>query len=152
MMWPHVAYTQACTYVSDLDKNQFLIMIDWSVFKNRFFDLITDFRSYMIGLFIFLWSIFRLTCFMFLLSPTIFFTYYFPAFCVTREYSMTSHSYDEKLLDLRDTRVHLHDAPREAEGGCHRICLNIFFASNFHFYTIFQIHTFSLIIITCFSN
>ncbi len=25
-----------------------------------------------------------------------------------REYSMTSHSYDEKLLDLRDARVHYY--------------------------------------------
>ncbi len=40
-------------------KNQFSIMIDWSVFKNRFFNPIIDFRSYMIDLFIFVWLIFR---------------------------------------------------------------------------------------------
>ncbi len=34
------------------------------------------------------------------------FTYYILLRCVTREYSMTSHSYDEKLLDLRDARIH----------------------------------------------
>ncbi len=46
---------------------------------------------------------------MFLLSPTTFFhLLHFAAFCVTREYSMISHSYDEKLLDLRDARVHYY--------------------------------------------
>ncbi len=39
-------------------KNWFSIMIDWSVFKNRFFDPIIDFRSYMIYLFIYLWLTF----------------------------------------------------------------------------------------------
>ncbi len=34
-------------------------MIDWSVFKNWFFDPIIDSRSYMNDFFIFLWSIFR---------------------------------------------------------------------------------------------
>ncbi len=40
-------------------KNWFSIMIDWSVIKNQFFDLIINFQSYMIDLFIFLWSIFQ---------------------------------------------------------------------------------------------
>ncbi len=41
------------------DSDQKSILIDWSVFKNQFFDPIVDFQSYMIDLFIFLWSIFR---------------------------------------------------------------------------------------------
>ncbi len=33
------------------------------------------------------------------------FTYYILLHCATREYSMMSHLYDEKLLDLRDARA-----------------------------------------------
>ncbi len=40
-------------------KNWFSIVIDWSIFKNQFFNPIIDFRSYMIDFFIYLWSIFH---------------------------------------------------------------------------------------------
>ncbi len=36
------------------------------------------------------------------------FTYYILLRCMMREYTMTSHSYNEKLLDLRDARVHYY--------------------------------------------
>ncbi len=39
---------------------------------------------------------------------TIISTYYILLCCVTCEYSMTSHSYDKKLIDLRDARVHYY--------------------------------------------
>ncbi len=58
-MHPTATGTSSILRIVILIKNQFSIMIDWSVVKNQFFDPLINFRSYMINLFIFLWAIFR---------------------------------------------------------------------------------------------